>query len=103
MGRDFPAWAGLGQNLKKPSPAQPSPWAGPNGPNIIKGEIVEVESTFCEYESSTSLEVSSTDRVRVFESPGIHFKKIFFESDFTKKIANFLSLSDIFLDSFQTP
>ncbi len=30
-------------------------------------------------------------------------EKIFFESDFTTKIANFLSLSNIFLDSFQTP
>ncbi len=47
--------------------------------------------------------MSSTDRVRVFESPGTHLEKIFFESDFTTKIANFLSLSNIFLDSFQTP
>ncbi len=52
---------------------------------------------------STSLEVSSTDRVRVFESPGTHIEKIFFESDFTTKIAKFSSLSDIFLDLFQMP
>ncbi len=30
---------------------------------------------FCEFESSASLEVSSTDRVRVFESLGIHIQK----------------------------
>ncbi len=47
--------------------------------------------------------MSSTDRVRVFESPGTHFENIFFESDFTTKIAKFSSLSYIFLDSFQTP
>ena len=52
---------------------------------------------------STSLEVSSTDRVRVFESPGTHIEKIFFKSDFTAKIAKFSSLSDIFLDLFQMP
>ena len=59
--------------------------------------------TIHEYESSTSLEVSSTDRVRVFESPGTRFEKIVFESDFTNKKVIFSSLSDIFLDSFQTP
>ena len=47
--------------------------------------------------------MSSTDRVRVFESPGTHFEKIFFESDFTTKIVKFSSLSNILLDSFQAP
>ncbi len=38
---------------------------------------------FCEFESSASLEVSSADPVRVFESLGIHIQKFSFKSDFS--------------------
>ncbi len=44
--------------------------------------------------------MSSTDRVRVFESLGTHFQKTFFESDFTNKNLKFSSLCPFLLDSF---
>ena len=47
--------------------------------------FVEIEKrcvSFCVYEASTSLKMSSTVRVRVLKSLGTLFQKIFFESNF---------------------